>query len=84
MKNKYAVGDIIICQRVSPNLGGKGYPGSHYRVLAVAPKVRVTPGTGPYFLFCQDLGTPGLRASFNVQDVRACRCLPPLAHAPQQ
>lgn len=68
----YTMGDIVVCLRVSPNLGGHGTPGRWYRVCAIRPKVRITPGTGRDFLVCQDieylsLTTPTVH--FNLTDV---------------
>lgn len=67
MKTRLQVGELVECVRLSPNLGNKGAVGQVYRILWIAPKVRVTPGTGSHFLCCD---CPTHKAYFNFSDVR--------------
>lgn len=67
-KRGFQPGDRVVCVRPSLNLGPVGEAGRGYTVISIAPKVRVTPGTGPYFLYCRD--DDGKHASFNFADVR--------------
>ena len=69
---KYKVGDIVTCVRIPQNLGVTAKTaklGAHYRVLGVWPKVRVTKGTGDYFLSCRE-DFSGHTVAFNFADVR--------------
>ncbi len=69
MKNKFKENDVVICLRLSPNLGNSGQVGERYRVRAIAPKVRITPGTGAYFAHCEN-ETQTHFASFNLMDIK--------------
>lgn len=73
MSTRVHVGDIIVCLRPSEHLGATGHSGEHYRVLGIAPKVRVIPGTGPDFLYCEHINDPSIRVAFNLGDVRHVR-----------
>lgn len=64
---KFKPGDLVVSIRLSPNLGNRGEVGRVYKILSIAPKVRITPGTGEYFLHV-DGGSHV--AAFNLKDVK--------------
>ena len=72
---KFKVGDHVIALRLSENLGGAGKVGEVYRIWAISPKVRVTPGTGDDFLNVEDargkrFDAAGNNYAFNFSDVK--------------
>lgn len=68
MRSYPMIDDHVICTSLPTNLGKGHILGDTYVVLGVYPKVRVTPGTGDYFVLAADAN--GQRIAFNIDDIR--------------
>jgi len=71
MRREYSLGEEVVCLQPSPNMCETGKTGKHYRIIAIAPKVRVSRG-GEWFLVCEAVGRSlsNLPVALDPLDVR--------------